>query len=45
MGNITPQGMLESVSKVKNAQFWPYADPTPNPNLNRNHHPNGLEKT
>lgn len=25
MGNITPEGVLESVSKVKNAQFWPSA--------------------
>ncbi|CAK9320012.1 unnamed protein product [Citrullus colocynthis] len=44
MGNITPEGMLESVSKVKNAQFWPYADPTPNPNLNLYHQQNVLEK-
>ncbi|XP_022143831.1 protein SODIUM POTASSIUM ROOT DEFECTIVE 2-like [Momordica charantia] len=34
MGNITPQGVLESVSKVKNAQFWPTSDPLQNLNLN-----------
>ncbi|XP_038881231.1 protein SODIUM POTASSIUM ROOT DEFECTIVE 3-like isoform X2 [Benincasa hispida] len=44
MGNITPEGMLESVSKVKNAQFWPYADPTPTPNPNPIHQQNVLKK-
>ncbi|XP_022950246.1 protein SODIUM POTASSIUM ROOT DEFECTIVE 3-like [Cucurbita moschata] len=38
MGNITPEGVLESVSKVKNAQFWPFADPIskPDPNPQQN---------
>ncbi|XP_023543184.1 protein SODIUM POTASSIUM ROOT DEFECTIVE 3-like [Cucurbita pepo subsp. pepo] len=34
MGNITPEGVLESVSKVKNAQFWPFADPISKPDMN-----------
>lgn len=25
IGDVTPLGVLESISKVKNAQFWPAA--------------------
>lgn len=32
VGDVTPLSVLASVSKVKNAQFWPvHATPTPTP--------------